>query len=262
LNPTHSILDLGCGTGNHAIPLAKRGYSVVGIDRSEEMLACLRSKAGNQLSSNISFQRGSIRSVDLGHTFDATLMMFAVLGYQTENKDVLAALRTARRHLNPGGILIFDIWHGPAVLNLRPSERSKIIPTSEGEMVRLASGSLDTELQTCTVNYQIWRIKEDRILSRAKESHHMRCFSRSNWISFSISPDSPGFHLVRSLKLKEKPMRTHGTRSSSHGPSKITSSPSSYIETVLFPIKDRRAFFFNIAGRHSPKIQFSKMILS
>src|SRR5438477_349480 len=34
LDPTRSILDLGCGTGGHAIPLARRGYEVVGVDRS------------------------------------------------------------------------------------------------------------------------------------------------------------------------------------------------------------------------------------
>jgi SAM-dependent methyltransferase len=175
-SPTRSILDLGCGTGNHALPLAKRGYDVVGVDRSQEMLACMRNKADNQRSSQLIYHRGDIRSVDLNRTFDVTLMMFAVLGYQTENKDVLAALGTARRHLNPGGILIFDVWHGPAVLNLRPTERAKIIPTSEGEMVRFANGILDTELQTCTVSYQIWQIKDNRILARAKESHTMRYF--------------------------------------------------------------------------------------
>ena len=40
----HSILDLGCGTGNHAFPLAQRGYEVVGVDRSAHMLARARSK--------------------------------------------------------------------------------------------------------------------------------------------------------------------------------------------------------------------------
>jgi hypothetical protein len=50
-------------------------------------------------------------------------MMFAVLGYQGENDDVLAALKTAHRHARPGGLFLFDVWYGPAVLHERPSQR-------------------------------------------------------------------------------------------------------------------------------------------
>jgi len=176
LKPTRSILDLGCGTGNHSLPLAKRGYEVVGVDRSEEMLAQVRAKAAESGAAKASFQAGDIRTVDVGRKFDAALMMFAVLGYQIDNESVLSALKTARRHLNPGGLLIFDVWYGPAVLHLRPSERAKVIPTPEGQVIRFANGTLDTTNQTCTVNYQVWRIKEDRVVARVEESHHMRFF--------------------------------------------------------------------------------------
>jgi SAM-dependent methyltransferase len=176
LKPARSILDLGCGTGNHALPLAERGYEVTGVDRSAEMLAQVRAKARQQGSLNVILHSGDIGSIDLGRKFDTALMMFAVLGYQIENAKVLAALKSARRHLNPGGILLFDVWYGPAVLHLRPSERAKVIPTPEGQMVRFASGALDIPQQTCTVNYQVWRIKEDRVVARVTESHRMRYF--------------------------------------------------------------------------------------
>ena len=54
---------------------------------------------------------------------DATVMMFAVLGYFPGNSDVQAALDSARRHLRPGGLFFCDMWYGPAVLSQRPSER-------------------------------------------------------------------------------------------------------------------------------------------
>ena len=172
LKPTGSLLDLGCGTGNHALPLASRGYGVAGVDRSEEMLAQVRAKA----QTNAAFHAGDIRSIELGKTFDAALMMFAVLGYQLANEDVIQALGNARRHLNAGGLLIFDVWYGPAVLHLRPSERAKVVPTPEGQIVRFAGGSLDISRQICTVNYQVWQIQEDRVVSRVEESHRMRYF--------------------------------------------------------------------------------------
>src|SRR5262249_50342723 len=116
-----SILDLGCGTGNHSIPLAQQGYEVVGVDRSADMIALARNKATQgRIEKSVLFHQGDLRSTDLGRRFDAVLMMFAVLGYQRENADVLAALATAHRHLRKGGLLVFDIWYGPAVLHERP----------------------------------------------------------------------------------------------------------------------------------------------
>jgi ubiquinone/menaquinone biosynthesis C-methylase UbiE len=75
-------LDLGCGTGDHALPLAKRGYQVVGVDRSAGMLKSARKKAASgQVDGKPNFYHGDIRSFHVEQSFDASLMMFAVLGY-------------------------------------------------------------------------------------------------------------------------------------------------------------------------------------
>jgi SAM-dependent methyltransferase len=169
-----SILDLGCGTGNHSIPLARRGFQVTGVDLSENMLAHAREKAGS--SSSPVFILGDARSVDLAKRFDVVLMMFAVLGYQLTNEDVLAALNTVRKHLNPGGLFVFDVWYGPAVLAIRPSERIKVIPTSDGKVIRAASGSLDTACHLAEVKYHLWRISGDKVVSETEEAHQMRYF--------------------------------------------------------------------------------------
>ena len=81
--PVESVLDLGCGTGNHAIPLAKRGFQVTGVDVSPGMLAHAEAKVmGWQLPDVVPpvFQHGDVRSVSLGKQFAAVIMMFAVLG--------------------------------------------------------------------------------------------------------------------------------------------------------------------------------------
>jgi len=172
-----SILDLGCGTGNHAIPLGQRGYETVGVDRAEGMLSRARRKAHEVLKDKgVTFSQGDLRSVNLGRSFDAVLMMFAVLGYQLENADVLAALQTARRHMRPGGIFIYDVWYGPAVLHHRPSQQIKVVPTPEGQLLRVASGQLDTQRNLCTVDYRVWRIDKGARLEETEESHRMRYF--------------------------------------------------------------------------------------
>jgi SAM-dependent methyltransferase len=172
-----SVLDLGCGTGNHVLALAEKGYNVVGVDRSARMLDAARRKVSNQrLSGEPVFYEGDIRSFRVEESFDATLMMFAVLGYQLENRDVLAALRNARRHVKPDGILILDVWYGPAVLSEGPSDRVKSIVTNEGQILRMASGRVDVQRHLCKVSYHLWRLEGDRVRGETEETHLMRFF--------------------------------------------------------------------------------------
>jgi SAM-dependent methyltransferase len=183
-----TILDLGCGTGNHALILARRGYQITGVDRSNEMLARANQKIAfdplRSSSNPPTFCRGDIRSLDLHEQFDAVLMMFAVLGYQLTNDDVSAALRTVRRHLKPDGLFVCDVWYGPAVLAIRPSERAKVIPTDDGKVLRIASGSLDIYHHLAEVHYYSWRLRGQQVVSESEEIHRMRYFFPQELVLF------------------------------------------------------------------------------
>ena len=178
--PVRTIMDLGCGTGNHAFPLARRGYQVTGVDRAPEMLSIARQKASDQPAGTgdclPTFLEGDVRHLDLGKQFDALLMMFAVLGYQLTNEDVLAALATVRRHLRPGGLFIADVWYGPAVLAQRPTDRVKVIPTARGQIIRAATGTLDVYRHLCEVGYHLWHLENDQLIRETQESHQVRFF--------------------------------------------------------------------------------------
>jgi SAM-dependent methyltransferase len=201
-SPVKTILDMGCGTGNHALPLSKRGYRVHGVDLSQHMLAYAEKKAKTLKLQNTCvlpvFIQGDLRNIDLGQKFDSVLMMFAVLGYQTSNADVLAALRTARSHLNPGGLFICDVWYGPAVLTIRPSERVKVIPVENGKVIRAASGTLDTFHHLCEVRYNLWHLSGDRVINESEESHMMRYFFPQE---LRMLLDLSGFELLKITKF-------------------------------------------------------------
>jgi SAM-dependent methyltransferase len=193
--PVRNILDLGCGTGNHAFPLAQQGYQIVGVDRSRAMLdTALRKTTSQQIEGAVGFHEGDIRSFRIQQSFDATLMMFAVLGYQLENNDVLAALRNARTHLRDGGLFIFDAWYGPAVLRQGPNDRVKSIPTEKGQIIRLASGRLNVQQHLCTVRYHLWRLEQDRLAAETEESHRMRYFFP---LELNLFLESCGFSPIR-----------------------------------------------------------------
>jgi SAM-dependent methyltransferase len=190
-----SILDLGCGTGNHAFPLCRRGFEVVGVDRSEFMLDQARNKAAALGRPPLDhFHHGDIRDVDLDRRFDAVLIMFAVLGYQIKNADVTATLRAARRHLSAGGLLLFDFWYGPAVLFQRPSARVRVIPTSGGKILRASSSELDTNRDICKVRYHLWKFDDERLLSETEEEHTVRYFFP---LELDLFLESAGFASVR-----------------------------------------------------------------
>jgi SAM-dependent methyltransferase len=185
-----TILDLGCGTGNHALPLARRGYEVVGVDRSESMLERARAKGED----GVAFELGDIRDIRLDREFDAVLLLFAVLGYQHTNEDVLAALRTAHAHLRPGGLLLFDVWYGPAVLHERPAPRLRKIESGSSSLLRFSDGVLDVGRHLCRVDFRIWQVEGDRIVAETEESHEMRFFFP---LELELLLSSSGMQLLR-----------------------------------------------------------------
>jgi len=177
LDGPRQLLDLGCGTGNHALPLARRGHSVVGIDRSPSMLMRARAKASAERSvCPIAFYDGDIRNVDLGKRFEAVLMMFTVLGYQREDADLMATLATVRRHLDPGGLFIFDVWNGPAVLANRPGERRVSVTGKSTRITRKTRAVLDIPRHLCHVYFDLERVDAGGHVEEWQEEHVVRYY--------------------------------------------------------------------------------------
>lgn len=187
--PVHSILDLGCGTGRHSLELASRGYDVTGIDLSEEMLAIAReNRHGIKNIMYCDFLQSDICTFRSNRKYDAVIMMFAVLGYQTGNERLLAALKTVRDHLKTGGVFICDVWYGPGVLAQKPSDRVAIVKDGDAKTIRISTGTLDSFSNTVEVNYHLFNIVQDTIESETKETHTMRYFfPKELELAFGIS---------------------------------------------------------------------------
>ena len=169
-----SVVDLGCGTGGHALVLSKRGYDVTGIDRSEAMLEQAREKAA-LAGVEVDFQLGDIRSIDVGKEVDAVIAMFAVLGYQLSNEDVLSTLRAARSAMRPGGMLVFDVWYGPTVLVERPSQRVSVVEDDGEKLIRASSGTLRVSEHICDVTMRVWGCDAGNTVETI-EHHSVRFF--------------------------------------------------------------------------------------
>lgn len=187
------ILDLGCGTGGHAIPLANLGYSVLGIDRSDDMIECARAKLDDSLKERVKFEIGDLQNFTTDEQFDCAICMFAVLGYQTTNAALMASLSNVKRALRPGGIFIADFWYGPAVLSDLPVQRVKTIVRQDERLIRIATPTIQANDNVVEVDYQLLRLKDDRILEETSELHAMRYFFQPEMELFL---DSSGFRAV------------------------------------------------------------------
>lgn len=172
LHPVNSLLDLGCGTGSHALILAERGYRVTGIDQSKEMIVHAREKI-KTFRGSIRFEHEDIRNFSINESFNAAISMFAVMSYLKTNDDVLNTLFCVNRHLNPGGLFIYDVWFGPAVLEQRPEIRKKSVLIDGVKTTRHATSELDLLRQIVQVKY---RISADRSSEDIQETHQMRFF--------------------------------------------------------------------------------------
>jgi len=106
------ILELGAGTGRITLPLAEAGYEVVGLDLSPAMLDLAEKKiaARAALKPRPVLVAGDMRDYDLGRTFALIIIAARSFQHLVEPADQRAALRCARKHLRPGGLLIVDLF--------------------------------------------------------------------------------------------------------------------------------------------------------
>ena len=105
-----SVLELGCGTGNKLIPIASDGHPCMGLELSPDMLAEAQRKA-EERGVEVEWVQGDMREFDLGRTFDLVFIAANSLLHLHEAEDLVDCLRSARRHLAPGGRLIFDVFN-------------------------------------------------------------------------------------------------------------------------------------------------------
>jgi SAM-dependent methyltransferase len=134
------LLDLGCGTGRLLVPFAKRGYGVLGVDLSEEMLALARAKTGGA----VSLLRATIAELNglRDHCFDYVACLFSTLGMVLGEANRLQVVAHGFRLLRPGGCFVlhvhnrwFNIWNAPGRAWLLQDIRRRLTGAESGDRV-------------------------------------------------------------------------------------------------------------------------------
>ena len=106
--PRGAILDLCCGPGRHSLELARRGYAVVGVDRTAAYIAEAKQRAKTDHLS-IEFVKQDMRRFCRPGAFDAAINMFTAFGYFKNQQDDRRVLLNLHQSLKPGGTLLLEM---------------------------------------------------------------------------------------------------------------------------------------------------------
>ncbi len=165
-----SLLDVACGTGEHAKYLRTAGYEVDGLDLDRNMLAVAERK-----NPGSHFFAADMCAFRLPNRYDVVLCLFSSIGYARTIERVAAALTCFRYHLQPGGLVVVEPWFEPsAVVPGRTETR-----TVEGPGVvvtRRSRSTVDGRLFRLTFEYDLTRGGET---THASEDHELGLFTRS-----------------------------------------------------------------------------------
>ncbi|NHZ85038.1 MAG: methyltransferase domain-containing protein [Planctomycetia bacterium] len=191
-----NLLELGCGTGLHAINLADKGYHITGVDQSQDMIYIAQERLKtlpSSISNLINFNIGDIRTHSINKSFDVALSLFHVVSYQVTNNDLNQSFDTVSKHLKPGGIFIFDCWYGPAVISDKPFKRTKNFENDKLIINRTATPHIHAKKNQVDVHFDIKITnKQTRKSEYINEIHKMR---------YLFNPEIELFLKVNNLKL-------------------------------------------------------------
>ena len=161
------VLELGCGTGRIAIPLAEAGFDVVGLDRSAPMLARAAERRRSlppDVRRRLTFVEGDMTDFRLGRRFGLAFAAFRVFMALPDATSQRASLAAIRRHLQPGGLLAIDVFD-PKLDLITPEPRPQ---TERREFRHPATGTKVVAAVLSRVNdplnqrlTQQWRFTEE-----------------------------------------------------------------------------------------------------
>ena len=195
-----SILDIGCGTGIHALELMSYGYSVEGTDISSDMIG-LAKKRSERAGKSIHFYNESFQSANkINKKYEVVLALFSSINYVLTDADLAESFKNMYDLLNEGGILIFDFWNGDAVVRDYSPTREKTVTSDDIKIIRKTKSSVFKESNNITVDFNFDLFKNDKIIDTFSEKHELRYFFIDEMKSI-ISRNN--FQLINSCPFNE-----------------------------------------------------------
>ena len=168
------VLELGSGTGRIAVPLARAGYRVTGIECEPDMISRMELK--DYPRENLEVVRADARNFSLGRLFDAVLLSCNFINHFPDAKDLADVLSCCRKHLKPEGRIIIDCSSPDTEYMVKSSGEEEVFtfPTESGSEIRdyfLPRYDLLNQVEEDTIRLEEW--KDGRLLREARTEEQL-----------------------------------------------------------------------------------------
>lgn len=195
------LLDVACGTGRHAAELAARGFAVTGVDYNDELLALARERAPGAV-----FLLQDMRDLQTDGSFDAVTSFFDAVGYPIEDAGVAAAVESMAGQLRPGGVLVLEFMHAPALRAGASPVRVRRYPAGGHEtLLRISETAVDPETNVLDVSYELLLLDEESgRFARWRETQRNRAFEVAEIEGFMRAAGLDGIRFLTAYGSSER----------------------------------------------------------
>lgn len=166
------VLELGCGTGSICEYLAKKGYDVIGIDNSIDMLNVAREKK-EESGLDILYINQDMREFELYGTVKAVISSCDSINYVTNKRDLVKAFKLVNNYLDPGGVFIFDLNTEYKYENIGDS----VIAENRDETSFIWENTYSHNKKINRYDLTLFLKEEDGRYSKHEETHLQRAYS-------------------------------------------------------------------------------------
>ena len=173
------ICDCGCGTGALTVPLAERGYRLLGVDLSGDMLRVASDKA-RAAGLTIPFIRQDMRSLLLPHPVDAVMCACDGVNYLTKPAQVSEFFKSAFSALKPGGALAFDV---SSLGKLRRMGEEKLFAEDGADMSYIWFTCFDEPARLAHMELSFFVKQKNGAYEKFHESHLQRAWTKGELLS-------------------------------------------------------------------------------
>ncbi|WP_313585087.1 class I SAM-dependent DNA methyltransferase [Lacrimispora sp.] len=167
------ILDLGCGTGSLTELLADRGYDMIGVDNSEDMLQIAMEKR-EKSEKDILYLMQDMREFELYGTVRAIISICDCMNYILEYEDLVEVFRLVNNYLDPGGIFIFDL---NTIYKYETLMGDSTIAEDREECSFIWDNYYDKESRINEYDLSLFIRQEEDLYRKYMENHYQRAYS-------------------------------------------------------------------------------------
>lgn len=168
-----TVIDLGCGTGSIALPLAKEGYDVIGVDLSPEMLTEADHKAMEE-GVSVRFACQDMTELELGEEADCILSLCDSMNYLTEDGQLEDAFKSIAQHMKQESLFLFDL---NTEYKFKDVLGQNVFGSAEEHAAYIWENDYDEEEKINEYYVSFFIENEDGLYERIEEFHYERAYS-------------------------------------------------------------------------------------